>query len=154
MTTGNPRNTPLPQKHAKVRSSAAFCFPIFCSSRKRRTSWRGKYYKDMFRTHFSQWVVFSCFKKKASLQSKKTFSFLSTRLLNSELFDPSPWWRSWLNWDDHSKTTRGNLRFGMQVTFVPPQVTTWQVESRGWMDGLPCLPCKPTTYSILWGCNL
>ena len=47
----------------------------------------------------------------------------------------SPWWRSDLNWDDHSKTTHGFPVSECRSHLFLPRSRRWQVESREWMDG-------------------
>ena len=90
-------------------------------------------------------VTFLVSKKKTSLQiiQENPQLPIHTSSMPASFSHFSPWWRSDLNWDDHSKTTHGFPRFGMQVTFVPLQVKTWQVESREWMDGwMACRACN------------
>lgn len=85
---------------------------VRCSSQKKDSIMKSQWHKDMFRTHIlliHTLVTFLVSKKKTSLQGIQENPQLPihTSSMPASFSHFSPWWRSSLNWDDHSKTTHG-----------------------------------------------
>ena len=85
---------------------------VRCSSQKKRLhheeSVTQRYVPNTYPIN-SYTCHFSCFKKKTSLQGIQENPQLPihTSSMPASFSHFSPWWRSSLNWDDHSKTTHG-----------------------------------------------